>query len=427
MTSAPNDSPPRGSATDPSLTTQDAISPGTGSRQLPDGSQLAQLSTAGAFWLFAIALVVGALAVGVEEGVAWQSPLAIVWYSGVLLVAQRRYRVPLNGGVQDSPYFLGFILTLFGLVKIFTTIAATNVGGLDIGVVVGQAGAALVATAVGLMARQALTSFDPGEEARDQMFRTTTSGIREQAAELHALQSEFIAAARSHARLRTAHFDREKRVAAEYLQTLESATVALKVSAEGYPAKVGQVLASLASHIEELEKAGGKAEQLFEDLRTSAAKVFEHEVSSFTRALTTTADKLKEARQSSVSEADLVTAALSGAVTGLKVRAAELDEAAARYPATAQGLIGALTGVGNSLETVTGKLNELVTSFESARKQLDETNKELSEETNGRKDGVQARADALKQEINAIDGVISELVGVLTKRLKVAEREGLRL
>lgn len=427
MTTHTNDVPPRRDPSLPSSRAADRTDGIRASRPVSDGSQLARISPSEAFWLFAIALAVGVVAVVLEEGFAWQSPLAIMWYSGVLLVAQRRYRVPLGGGVQDSPYFLGFILTLVGLVKIFATIAATEIGKVDLGSVVGQAGAALIATAVGLMARQALSSFDPGEEARDQLFRTVTSGIREQAAELHELQAEFIVTARQHTGLRTAHFERETQVAASYLSALEKATGALTTSAEGYPEKVGQLLRALSAHIEELKKGARNANELLEALRATAGRLFDQEASAVRSSLTTAARELGESRSAAVAEASKVTTALTGALSDLRARSSELDEAAAAYPRAASTLNSALTGVSTTLDTTRGKLDALVTSLTDAKTKLDATRDGLGREADGLQVGVQARAEALRKELEAIDNVISDLVTVLRKRLKAAERDGLRL
>src|SRR6185437_9492595 len=100
-----------------------------------------------AFKLFSCALVVGAACIVLSSWwpiLAWATPLPLAVYALTLAWAQRHYFVALNATVKDSPYFLGFLLTMVALAKIFISVMSIKPGALSVNAIVGEAGAAIV-------------------------------------------------------------------------------------------------------------------------------------------------------------------------------------------------------------------------------------------------------------------------------------------
>jgi hypothetical protein len=371
--------------------------------------------------MFSVALGAGASLIVAGVKPLWLSATVVVLYALVLLLAQRKHLVTLSGIVQDSPYFLGFILTLIGLAGIFVSIArGGTVGNINVLDVVGRAGTALLATVVGLVMRQALSSFDPGEEARDQMFQTIARGLRAQTAEFHEIQSQFMASVQSQMKVRESLFAREENAAKRYVAALEGGATTLALLAGEYPARVDSLIKSLDSRIVELDKVAKDSANRLSTLRDAAAKLFDTEVDALKTELQSSARSLTTARAEATTTAAEVTSALGGAVKALGERRTELDDAAAAYPATAKLLVHALDRIATRANSADTNFRSLATTLETASKTLEEARRAVIAETDTLRDGVKERADKLRAEIQAIDGVVEELVRVLKKRLKNA-------
>ena len=130
---------------------------------------LRDLGPTQALRLSAIAFVLGFVAIVIDWGsiLAWVflPSVPIAAYTWALWVSQATYFVSHSPGTKTSPYILGFLLTLSALFILFLRGGDNLVSGdIDINMLLGQVGAAIMTTAVGLAARQILIATDSAEE-----------------------------------------------------------------------------------------------------------------------------------------------------------------------------------------------------------------------------------------------------------------------
>lgn len=122
-----------------------------------------------------------------------------------------------NDSLKDSPYFLGFLLTMFGLFKIFNDVSYNfALFSRNPELMLQEVGGAVLTTIVGLFSRQALLALvrdeQPAEDdrlaslanavtshavafelARQQFFREMSDERTKQSKELEATQQRFLA------------------------------------------------------------------------------------------------------------------------------------------------------------------------------------------------------------------------------------------
>src|SRR6266704_1707626 len=122
---------------------------------------LRNFSASRAFYAFAIAFALGTLSIYASWG-PWVPALPVVLYGLMLLVAQVGHFVSLEDSVKDSPYFLGFLLTLAALLKALAAMGADlknpSAAADSSSTLLAAASAAIVPTVAGLFMRQALLS-----------------------------------------------------------------------------------------------------------------------------------------------------------------------------------------------------------------------------------------------------------------------------
>jgi hypothetical protein len=85
-----------------------------------------------------------------------------------MFYCQSSLYVQFNGTTKDSPYFLGFLLTLVALLQILSADLSESLGR---EFMTREVGAAVLTTVCGLFMRQLLLSRDPSEEAQDRVFQ----------------------------------------------------------------------------------------------------------------------------------------------------------------------------------------------------------------------------------------------------------------
>jgi len=170
-----------------------------------------------AFAAFTVALAASMWALFTDIGRPYLPSVPIVVYT-LYLYANRTAVGQLGGdSLKDSPYFLGFLLTMFALFKIFNDVSvSSSLFGQNPALMTQEVGGAVLTTIVGLFCRQALLALvqdeAPEEDdrlaalanavtshavafevARQQFFREMADERARQTEELKATQARFLA------------------------------------------------------------------------------------------------------------------------------------------------------------------------------------------------------------------------------------------
>jgi len=170
-----------------------------------------------AFAAFTVALAASIWALFTDIGRPYLPSIPILVYA-LFLYANRTSVGQLGGdSLKDSPYFLGFLLTMFALFKIFNDVSANSaVFSQNPSLMTQEVGGAVLTTIVGLFCRQALLALVQDEEpeeddrlaalanavtshavafevARQQFFREMADERTRQNEEFRASQAQFLA------------------------------------------------------------------------------------------------------------------------------------------------------------------------------------------------------------------------------------------
>ena len=170
-----------------------------------------------AFFLFSVALAASAWALFADFGRPFLPSVPIVLYTLFLYVNRTAVGQQESDALKDSPYFLGFLLTMFGLFKIFNDVSFNfALFGRNPELMTAEVGGAVLTTIVGLFSRQALYGLvrdeSPAEDdrltslanavtshavafemARQQFFREMADERTKQSRELESTQERFLA------------------------------------------------------------------------------------------------------------------------------------------------------------------------------------------------------------------------------------------
>jgi hypothetical protein len=279
---------------------------------------LSVLTPTKAFRLFAAALLAGIGFIVFGLGPAWMAGAAVLAYGAALAIAQQKHFVALSGTVKDSPYFLGFMLTMISLAKIFYDLEGQQTSANAISAnVVGEAGAAILVTVAGLFMRQLLTSLDPGEDARDAVFQSIASELRERTVEFHETQARFVGLLKEFVSAKESLFSREEAAFEGYVERLERGAAMLGEIGSTYPARLSGLLDGVAAATKQLTNEFSGCAQDLEAASGSIAATTAKELRAAEEAIAASGQALIGARARTIDQTQQVVATLSGATTTL--------------------------------------------------------------------------------------------------------------
>jgi hypothetical protein len=191
------------------------------------------------------------------------SPAIPVLAYGILLAAsQEYYFVQLAPAIKDSPYFLGFILTLLEILYVvFAGFPSDNSAAF----LYREIGAAIITTAAGLFMRQFLLAGDQSEEPQDRVFRALADEVKKDTVEFHDTQKLFVKLIKEFVQAREEMFSEEEKAFAEYLRSLREAASKLgnlpkrvegtMAALEAGGARVAEISSALEDNLREAAEA----------------------------------------------------------------------------------------------------------------------------------------------------------------------------
>ena len=331
--------------------------------------------------LFFVALVAGVVLILWPWGslLAWVvlPLLPVLLYSVALYVSQTKFLVSHSAAVKSSPYILGFTLTLAALFNLFWRGGADLVDGtIDQDLFLGQIGAAIATTAVGLIARQVLFTHDAVEEDQDRIFRSLASELRRNAKDFDLAQRQLVSLLKEFVATREQLFSLEEQAHQRFLSGLESGSQILTEIETKYPNRLRSALQTIGTHVTALDETVTEAARNLTELSTSAK------------------EGNKEIRTSA-----------SALLTALAEDSRKWGEVSR---AARDGLDGSTSAVRVREEAVKSTLDGMQISMSAARKNHDELAAEFSR---------------LLTDVRAMDQVIDEVASLLSKRVAGLKNE----
>ena len=341
-------------------------------------------------------------------------------YGGVIARAQRRSNArEFTSTVKDSPYFLGFLLTLLGLFTIFITIAIDRQHhvDVDVGELVGQAGGAILATVIGLFFRQILWSHDKVENEREVIFQNLSETLRNQAVEYQTQQAALATLVGDFVKTRKRLQTEEEKVHSRYLQHLEQTSNLLDQFNAQYPDKVAAVLTGL-------EQSGKNIAGATAQLTTAIETI----ITDLSTTVSTQAQKFTASVSSAVGPIDRAGAELATTISGLESR---IDEGGRNIGSSLQNFAKEIGDTPASLwETASSFENlrisakgleeavqRVITSATFIDQAVAELVKGLASDTASIHVEIQRRAETLRSDMHEVDQAFEELIALIRRRL----------
>ena len=362
---------------------------------------LRDLGPTQALWLFFAALVLGLAAIVTDWGSIWAWVLLpsapIVAYSWALWVSQTTYFVSHSPGIKTSPYILGFLLTLIALFSLFLRGGADLVSGnIDLDVLMGQVGAAIMTTAVGLVSRQVLVTTDPAEQHQQQVFQSLAGDLRRNASEFDSAQRKLVSLIQEFVGAREELFSREELAFQKFLGGLERGSQILTEVETTYPKRLQSALSAMNKHVQALDQAVGDATRHVTDLSAAAKEGSD--------GITNTGTRVEELLSKSAQQWDQASRSLTSALT---TSAGSLKQAADE----AAALQSQLSGTQEALRSIVQNLKLLP---EQARQAVEK----IGSESKSAHDDVASLLSNLIQDAKAMNDVMDEVTTLLTRRVE---------
>jgi hypothetical protein len=331
---------------------------------------LSSLNPHRAFRLFIFALVFSAILIFAGWGKPYSPSLPVFIYGLLLVVSQEYYYVQLGPTVKDSPYFLGFILTLVEIVDILLVgFPQENTNGF----LFKEVGAAILTTVAGLFMRQILLASDPSEETQDRIFRTIAEEVRKDTVEFHNTQTMFVKLIREFVQTREQMFSEEEKAFAQYIKAFKDSSVKLA----NLPKRAESLLGAL-------EDSGSRISQIVSALETGLNEAAD----SYRRDVDNVRGSFIAAREQFNAEATSLGKTLNTTIATLNDYASKLSQTASSSARISEDLGNSVSGLSAQIGSVHDRIEHFATDL-------------------GR----------IASDLKAIDQIVDELVIILRDKL----------
>jgi hypothetical protein len=356
--------------------------------------------TAVLFWA-TLGLSVAAVLANLGDRWAWiiLPALPIFVYGLLLWIAQQRYFVAHSPGVKNSPYVLGFAMTLVSLLSLFLRVGGELASGtVDPDLLVGQAGAAISTSIVGLLWRQALHTGDPKDAQQEELFRDLAKRLREHSLEFDNAQRNLVALIQEFVKAREELFSREEQAFQQFVNGMENGAQLLAQIHKTFPSRVSKVS---------------------EAFETALTRINE-QVGASVEALTQLTETTRKGVSAVVGSSSEVVGSLRAAAAGWQEASQKLGDALTQHSTSFQGSI-------QTAEAAQTRLTALLQGFSQASERLqrlpDQLSTTLSNATSESvklDSEVKQRLSALLEDLRAMDAIVDEVSRVLERRLEIA-------
>ena len=182
----------------------------------------------------------------------WSAACVVLAYGAYLYVITQRKLLPPTAEIKDSPYYLGFLLTLVALLFSFLRIK-------DAEYLLNAVGSAISTTLVGLVFRSILHLRDQEDLVQKQIFAELQEDIKRSATGYKRAQQKLIEVIESFVNTREELLERDKQATLKYLIAMEDFLEQLRTLQAEY-------FSSLSRAVEEVTPKAKESVMQIEDL-----------------------------------------------------------------------------------------------------------------------------------------------------------------
>lgn len=364
-----------------------------------------------AFALFTVAVGAGVALVVSDWLKPWSPSIPVALYGLALYGAQKQHYVHHGPTVRDSPYFLGFILTLVALLRVLSEFGAPAAGArprLESFVV--EIGAAILTTIVGLFFRQFLLSTDPLEAAQDKALQSFADRLRKQSGALLQAQADFAALASEFAKAHEHIWHDEEAAYKKYITGLQKGAETLSIVAQEYPAKLRDLHATVANSAERFGNGIDSATLALAKLRSELEAAIRGQSTDLAAAMNSLAHSFGgETRE--------LTAIMRATSQDLQREGPALVSVLGSLRQDLSAVGGELAGLRQTAQMAAVEVGKLPTTVADAAMAL-------RAHTDDSAAAITTRAAAFAKELEQIDRIVEDLVRLLKHRIDQLGRVG---
>ncbi|MDA2935014.1 hypothetical protein MYX82_11835 [Acidobacteria bacterium AH-259-D05] len=368
---------------------------------------LSELTPNRVLLLFVIALVAGSTVLVANVGgpfVVAVGTGAIVFAYGIVLFYSQTYLfVGLRPPVKNSPYILGFILTLVAFFNIFFKAEWSVVTrGIDIdpSLLVGQVGGALLSTIVGLGMRQVIVISDPQEKVLSEVYDEIAEQIRTHWSEFSDAQKGFVGLIKEFLGTKEKLFSQETEAFKRYVTNLQDLSTTLARFEKQHSAHWEKITNQMAQSLKKVHEQASESLTQSQQIRTGiqdSVKKFQQLIEQNTSALERQVQSLDNWNQ----RVERITKDTSQSVDALSH--------------TVKAVNSHFTELGQ-------KSKALVTDFDQFKDRFVGTLSNLSSSTRNVSDQTTHWMKETAKDLQAIDSILDEVAEVLKDKLEKIHR-----
>ena len=389
------------------------------------GRYLSDLGPTRAFYLFVVAAVLGATSLWLDLVLPWV-PIALVFLYGLILLrAQTRHLTQLSAFTKDSPYFLGFVLTLIALVWIFRDLSRPDTGDEQfVSSLFDGSAAALGTTVAGLVLRQWLHACDRLEDDRDEIFQTMACELRDHATHFAGSQRRLVALISEFTDSRETMLNQEERIFAEYIKRLRDAAFSLSRFETEYADRSNDAFKAITLSSERAAQTVEDSARQLEASRITLSQLMDTyeravQVSSkeHETLIVQTRAKLVESSERVNDVTGQLVANIADALTRLREIPDHHREAVESISNASRQLTTPLNGIHKELETLRTGIEDLAGQLQHLPQQLLSPVEHFDRLIEQREQVVGKRLNVVLEDIEALDAVVDQLTNLLERRI----------
>jgi hypothetical protein len=386
---------------------------------------LAELNPFRAFWLFVVALFLGSYFTFQNIAIPYLPVLVIIAYGLALSYSQSRFFVQFSSIIKDSPYFLGFMFTLMGLLAIFRHLSQFDeIDEMARGFLYEGVAVALLTTVVGLVMRHWLYATDRLEADRDNIFTSLADQLRDQTKRFSHSQRTLVELIEEFTNSREQMFGQEERAFREYVSRLERSASTLAGLEEVFATRLDDTLAEFARSSSGLSEAAGKSLRQIEDLQMAiqeALRVHRNDLDRLREENEHTLRKSYQTVTEGLNEMRSATDRLMDAVEQNLRRVAAIPDhhqtIVGQLTSAAEDIVIPLRELGGEMRALQEQVAALPGHVSRIPQDLAEPLAELTSSVQDHERKVQESLATILEDLKAIDNIVDQVVDILHSRL----------
>jgi methyl-accepting chemotaxis protein len=298
-----------------------------------------------AFALFLCALASGGILVFGDWGKPYSPSFPILAYGFILAASQEIYGAKLEQNIKDSVLVLGFLIALLELFEILLL----GFPRVDLGTFLfDHAGAAVLATAVGLFMRQSLLATSLSEGVQNRFSRPLADEVRNEAIAFHDAQRQFVNSMRQSLESRKRMFSTEQESFDTHLTFLEDGAARISNISRHFES----ILSGLETTCSRIPLITSNIESEFQ----KAADAYQRDVETLGEAAIATRTRFKDEVASLGKE-------LTNTFRDLKTHSEKISHTASSYVGVSEELDKAVSALASKISGTGGRVDKLSSEF----------------------------------------------------------------